>query len=109
MVKTDFQEVVETLKDGAVELAKDKVKNYTIEAKADGLELVESLKKDIQKWGKQLVAGDLSKEDVEFVVMAEKEVIEMYGLQKSGMALIQVDEFKNSLLQLIIKTIRGLI
>jgi hypothetical protein len=108
MANIDFHAVLETLKVGAVSLATKTVQNYVNDAKADGLKLVESLKTDIQIWVQELEAGKLSAADVEFLVMAKKDVIEMNALKQAGLGLIKVDEFKNSLLQLIVKTLVSL-
>ncbi len=108
MGNIDFQAILATLKEGVTGLATATVQNYVNEAKADGLKLVESLKADIQTWGQDLVAGKMSTADVEFLVMAKKEVIEMNALKQAGLGLIKVDEFKNSLLQLIVKTLTSL-
>ena len=108
MGNIDFQAVLVTLKDGVSNLAATTAQNYINEAKTDGLKLVESLKTDIQSWGQDLLAGKMSAADVEFLIMAKKEVIEMNALKQAGMALIKVDEFKNSLLQLIVKTLVSL-
>ncbi len=108
MGNIDFQAVLATLKEGVTGLATATVQNYVNEAKADGLNLVESLKTDIQTWGQDLVAGKMSAADVEFLVMAKKELIEMNALKQAGLGLIKVDEFKNSLLQLVVKTLTSL-
>ena len=105
----DFQAVLATLKEGVTSLATTTVQNYVNEAKADGLKLVESFKTDIQTWGKQLAEGKMSAADMEFLVMAKKEVIEMNALKQAGLGMVKVDEFKNSMLQLIVKTLVGLI
>ena len=109
MGNIDFQPVLNTLKEEVINLAKTDVQNYVNEAKADGLKLVDSLKTDIQSWGIQLAEGKMSADDVEFLVMAKKELIEMNALKQKGLALIKVDEFKNSILQLVVKTLVGLI
>lgn len=109
MGNIDFNAVFDTLKEGVTSLAKVTVQNYQNDAKADGIKLVESLKTDIKTWGEQFVAGKLTEDDVNFLVLAKKDLIEMNTLKQAGLSLIKVDEFKNGLLQLIIKTIIGLI
>jgi hypothetical protein len=104
----DFQAVLGTLKNGVSNIAATTAQNYINEAKADGLKLVESLKTDIQSWGQDLLAGKMSAADVEFLIMAKKEVMEMNALKQAGMTLIKVDEFKNKLLQLVVKTLVSL-
>jgi len=109
MGNIDFQAILATLKVGVTGLATTTVHNYLNEAKADGLKMVDSLKADIQTWGQELAAGKMSADDVEFLVMAKKEVIEMNALKQVGLGMVKVDEFKNGILKLIVKTITGLI
>lgn len=109
MANIDFQKVLNGLKDEVAGLAMQTLNNYANEAKADGLQLVESLKTDIISWGKELIEGKMTKDDVEFLVLGKKELIQMNALKQAGLGLVKVDQFKNSLLQLIIKTITGLI
>ena len=105
----DYQAVLVTLKDGVTNLATTNVQNYLNEAKTDGLKLVDSLKTDIQSWGQELAAGKMSANDVEFLVMAKKELIQMNALKQVGLGQVKVDEFKNSILHLIVKTLVGAI
>lgn len=109
MGSMDYQAVLVTLKDGVTNLATTNVQNYLNEAKTDGLKLVDSLKADIQSWGQELAAGKMSANDVEFLVMAKKEVIQMNALKQVGLGQVKVDEFKNSILHLIVKTLVGIV
>lgn len=109
MGNIDFNAVFETLKDGVTSLATTTAQNYLNDAKADGIKLVESLKKDIKTWGEQFVAGELTEDDVKFLVLSKKDLIEMNALKQAGLSLVKVDEFKKGLLELIVKTLTGLI
>ena len=108
MGSMDYQAVLVTLKDGVTDLATTNVHSYLNEAKADGLKLVDSLKTDIHNWGLELAAGKMSANDVEFLVMAKKELIQMNALKQVGLGQVKVDEFKNSILRLIVKTLVNL-
>jgi len=107
MGSMDFQAVLATLREGVTSLASNTVQNYVNEAKTDGLNLVESLKTDIQTWGQELAEGKISALDVEFLIMAQKELIEMNALKQAGLGLIKVNEFKNNVLQLVLKAVIG--
>jgi len=105
----NFQDVFDKLKDEAVKLAVSTFKDYKNEAQTDALSLLEDLKENLKTWTMQLAEGKLSKVDFEFLVLAQKELIEMNALKLKGIALIKADEFKNSLLNLVTSTIVGLI
>jgi hypothetical protein len=101
----NFPAILVALKDGVTNLATTNVQNYLNEAKADGFKLVDSLKTDIQTWEQELATGKMSAEDLEFLVMAKNEVIQMNALKQVGLGLVKVDEFKNSILHLVVKTL----
>lgn len=109
MATIDFNALLGNLKNGVTALAVSSVGQYANEAKADGIKLVESLKTDLQTWATQLAEGKITTTDVEFLVLAKKDLIQMNALKQAGLGLIKIDEFKNSLLQLIVKTLVGLI
>jgi len=109
MTSEDFKPIEKQLKDEAIQLALTTFENYKKEAKADALKLIEEMKQNLEKWTLQLADGELSKADFEFLVLGQKELIEMIALKQAGLAKIKLDEFKIGLLNLIIKTIIGLI
>ncbi len=109
MANIDFNALLGNLKNEVTALAVSSVQNYANEAKADGLKLVESMKTDLQTWAALWADGKMSKEDVEFLVLAKKDLIQMNALKQAGLGLIKIDEFKNSLLNLIVKTLIGLV
>ena len=109
MSAINFQEIFKELKDEAVKLALSTFKEYKDAAKTDAVDLIESLKDNLENWTVQLAEGKLSKADFEFLVLAQKELIEMNALKQAGLALIKADEFKNGLLNLVVKTVVGLI
>lgn len=108
MANVNFQIVFDKLKEDVTNLAFSTVKKYKNEATIDALKVVEDMKENLETWTLQLANGKLSKKDYEFLILGQKELIEMNALKQSGLALIKADEFKNSLLNLIINTVTGL-
>lgn len=106
---TTIDAVWVTLRNEVARLAVANVKQYANEAKADGLHVLDSLNADLQTWTKQLAEGKLTTEDVEFLIMGKKELIEMNALKQTGLGKIKADEFKNSVLELVIKTVVGMV
>jgi nicotinamide riboside kinase len=109
MANLDFENVLETLKNEVVNLAMSTVNNYKNEAKADALSMVNMMKDNLRNWTLELANGEISAKDYEYLVLGQKELIEMNALKQAGLAMIQVDALKNSILNLIIKTVTGLI
>jgi TPP-dependent trihydroxycyclohexane-1,2-dione (THcHDO) dehydratase len=104
MATFDFQTLFDQLKKEVSNLAVSSVQQFKKEAEADGQNLLESLKQNLQTWTLELATGEISKEDFEFLVMGQKELIEMNILKQKGMALIDLDKLKISLINQLIKT-----
>jgi len=109
MPNENFQPILDKLQSEVTNLALVTFQNYKNEAKTDALKLLDDMKENLKTWTLQLANGELSKDDFEFLVLAQKELIEMHALKQAGISLIQTDEFKNSLLNLLTKTILGFI
>lgn len=109
MATFDFQLLFDQLKKELSKIAITSVQQHKKEAESDALNLLENLKQNLQAWTFQLASGELSKEDFEFLVLGQKELVEMNILKQKGMALIKLDELKISLMKQIINTIMGLI
>ena len=109
MATIDFESLLKNLEDEISSLAVSTVKDYADQAKKDGLNMIEALKTDIQNWSQEVIDGKLSKDDLEFLVMSKKELIQMNALKQAGLALVKIDEFKNSVLTLIVNGLTALI
>ena len=107
MPDVNFQQIIDNLKNGVINLALSSFKQYTNEAKTDALQLLEDMKVSLEKWTIQLAKGELSKADFEFLVLGQKDLLEMNALKQAGLALIEADQFKTNLLNLISNTIMG--
>lgn len=109
MANIDFQSIIDTLKGNIIKLAEKNFKEYKNEAKNDGLELLNTVKNNLKTWTTELAEGALSKDDFEFLILAQKELIEMNALKHAGLALIKIDQFKTSVLHQIIDTVFSLV
>jgi len=104
MATFDFQTLFDQLKKEVSNVAITSVQKFKEEAKTDAQNLLENLKQNLQTWTIQLASGEITRDDFEFLVMGQKELIEMNILKQKGMALIDLDKLKISLINQIIKT-----
>ncbi|MCE4565254.1 hypothetical protein INQ51_13135 [Maribellus sp. CM-23] len=105
----DLEKLLKELKDEGISLALNTVNEFKNEAKEDAVNLIDSLQTDIKSWTLMVLNGELSKGDLEWLVMAKKDLIEMVGLKNIGLAKIKIDELKNKLLGLIVNKIFSLV
>lgn len=107
MAKIDFKSLFEKLKEEVTALAVSAVKNRTEEAKADALNLLQEMKANLEAWTVLYAAGRLSKEDMEYLILGQKEVIEMNALKQVGISMVRLDELKTGMLKAILGVITG--
>lgn len=95
----DFNSLLTELLSQAKEIAASTFKDYKKQAADDAEGLISGIKPKLEKWALLLAKGDLSKEDIEFLVLGEKELVEMKALKQVGIALIKLDELKSKILK----------
>lgn len=101
----DFQEMFGHLKDDIITLAEVSLKRFANEAKTDALKLVEGMRDKLVRWTALLASGDLTTEDFEWLVNSQENLVEMHALKETGLAAIRIDQFKNSVLNLVVDTV----
>jgi hypothetical protein len=105
----DFANVLNTLKNGVINLAETDVKDFVAQATQDGQAILATLNADLQTWTQQVANGQLSASDLADLVLGQKDEIEMVALKQAGLAEIEVDQFKADVFNLITTTLTALI
>lgn len=98
----DFNSIFAELKDQVALLAKTTLTNYTKQATTDGKKFLEQTKENLKRWTLLLAEGKLTTEDFEWLVISQKDLAEMKALKQAGLSLIRVEQFRNSVLNLIV-------
>lgn len=101
----DFNELFEQLKKGVIGLAESTLKNYVGKAQADGRQMLEDMKEKLKRWTELLIERKLTSEDFEWLVNSQKDLIQMEALKMAGLAAIRIDQFKASLLNMVVDTV----
>ncbi|MEM1116819.1 MAG: hypothetical protein AAGJ11_09960 [Bacteroidota bacterium] len=107
MPAPDFDEILGQITDGIAALALATVRRYADDAVADATAFLDRTQDKLERWTGLLAAGDLTTEDVEWLVRSQASLLEMRALKQSGLALVRVDEFRASVLNLVTDTIFG--
>ncbi|WP_321480584.1 hypothetical protein [uncultured Bacteroides sp.] len=101
----DFNSLLTELLNQAKEIAASTFKDYKKQAAEDAESLISGIKPKLERWTLQVANGDISKDDLEFLLMGEKELVEMKALKQVGIALIKLDELKIKILKSIVNSI----
>lgn len=104
MAQVDFNLLIGTIKTGIADIAVKTVSNYLEDAKKDGQNLVDKIQENLVRWTQQLADGKLTTSDFEWLVFGQKDVVLMTALKEVGLAEIRIEQFKSSVLNLIVDT-----
>lgn len=109
MTPIDFTAVLNTIKTGIINLGKPILSNYLTQLQSDAQNITNAIEDDIKTWTQQLAAGQITANDLQFLINAKKDYLEIAALTQAGAAQIQLDQFKTGVVNLIVNTLVGLI
>lgn len=98
----NFDQFFETIKTGAVDIAKAEAADFVQQATDDGKQFLDDSKDKLIKWVKMLNDGDLDKAEFESLVRGQKDLAQMVALKQAGMAAIRIDRIRVAVIDLII-------
>lgn len=105
MAVFNFSALFDTLKTGVIALVKKTLKNCIEAGKADGQKMLDELKEKLDRWTTQLLQGNITKEDFEWLLYSQKQLVVMTALKEAGLGQIEADLFKANVLNLIKDTV----
>lgn len=100
----DFKDFWGNLEKGLKELASKNWKEFKEAAEKDGKVFFDTIKEDLQRWTTLLAQGDLTQDDIEWLVSGKKDLAEMQALKQAGLALVRLERFQNALISLVLDT-----
>lgn len=101
----DFKNLFGQLKTAVDGLAKEKFSDLVTQAKSDGASLLQTIKDNLQDYTKQLVNGDITKDDFKLLILGNEDLVEMTALTQAGLVAAQADAFKTSVFNTIFDTV----
>ena len=101
----NFDQLLQSLESGVESIAKTSLEDYLNEAKQDGENAINGMKANIQQWATEVENGSLTYEDLAFLIKGDEALDEMTALKEAGLSEIRLDEFKNSIVNLVMGTV----
>lgn len=105
MAEIYFSKLFDTLLNGVKDIATDTLEQYAQVGLNDGVRLLNELRDQLEVWTAQVAAGQMSLDDFQYMLLSEKELLEMAALKQAGLSLVAADKFKKAVFDLIISTI----
>jgi hypothetical protein len=99
-----YQDFLDAFKPALQDLAKQTLDAYSKQATTDGQAFLDAQKANLDKWTKELVDAELSKDDFADLVKGIRDLAELVALKQAGLAAARLDAFRTSLMNLVIDT-----
>lgn len=109
MATIDFAQVFNDLKKGIVNIAEQDVKDYVNAAVVSGTYALNFLKPQLEKWKEELEKGQIDAETFEWNLQCAAESVKMTAMEQVGIAQVQMDKFRKSMMDLIVTTLTAFI
>lgn len=105
MAAINFENLFNGLKTDVVTLATASFKTLATEAATDAQNLLQEMKEKLARWTILLAEKKLTPDDFELLINAQKDLIEMKVLQKAGLTAIRIEQFRDSVVNLVADSI----
>ena len=105
----DFNTFINSVQSELETLVKENYKMFKNEAIIDAEKFLQKTKSDLQDWTSMLIEGKLSKKDYEWLVKGKKDLAEMHTLKQKGMAHIQIQKFRDDVINIVVNNALKLI
>jgi hypothetical protein len=104
-VNIDFKNIEDQIKN----LVEESFKGLTKEANADATAFLQMTAESLKRWAQEYQDGKLTQDDVEDLLLGQKDLAAMEGLKQIGVAAIKLDTFKNNILNIFLNVVTQLI
>lgn len=100
----DIDEFLDALREEITDLAKTHLQDMQEAALEDGKAFLDQTQDDLERWGRLLEQGELSRDEFESLVRGQKDLAEMEALKQAGLAAVRAEQFRDALIDRIIGT-----
>ena len=99
-----FNKVFDNIKDQVDGLAKKDLKNFSIEGKQDAEAFLTQSRSKLEKWMQLLADKKIDEDEFRWLVESQKAAARMEALRKANAGTMQIEKFRDSVLQIVVKT-----
>lgn len=97
-----FDRFLKNVTSDAQALAKTTLKTAAASALTDTQAFLRESESDLREWTRQLKSGELRRKEFENLVEGQKELAKLHALTRAGVALAEIDRFRDALIELVI-------
>lgn len=100
----DFNQIFNDIKGQLGPLAEQNLKDFAGQGKQDAEAFLEESKANLAKWVQQLANKEIDQDAFTWLVESQKAAAEMTALQAANAGQVRIDQFRNSVFNVVIKT-----
>jgi len=100
----DFNRIFDHIKAQLGPLAEQSLKEFAGQGKQDATAFLEQSRANLEKWTQQLANNEIDEDEFTWLVESQKAAAEMTALQAANAGVVRIEQFRNSVLKLVIKT-----
>ncbi|KFF06436.1 hypothetical protein [Flavobacterium reichenbachii] len=105
----DKDKFIEELKEKLKTILTDSYKDLKPELEKDLNAFLETSKEKLERWMLLFAYGDLTKEELEWLLKSQLDLVALEALQAAGISKIKLNALKNNIIKTIFKVILDLI
>ncbi len=94
----DFNQLRDELKNALIAQGSKEWGKYRDAAARDGEAFLEKSRADLERWAGMLQSGQLSRNELEWLLKAKRDLVQMEALKQAGLSKVALDGFGNDLL-----------
>jgi hypothetical protein len=99
----DFNQIFDDIKSQLGPLAEQNLKEFAGQGKQDAEAFLQQSRANLEKWMQQLANNDIDQDEFTFLVESQKAAAEMTALQAANAGTVRIDQFRDSVFNLVIK------
>jgi len=100
----DFNQIFNDIKSQLGPLAEQNLKQFAAQGKQDAEAFLEQSKANLQKWVQQLANKEIDEDEFRWLVESQKAAAEMVALRAVNAGTLQTEQFRDSVLSVVVNT-----
>jgi hypothetical protein len=100
----DFNKIFDDIKSQLGPLAEQELKQFATQGKQDAEAFLEQSRANLQQWMQQLANKEIDEAEFRWLVESQKAAAEMVALRAANAGTLQVEQFRDSVLNVVVNT-----
>ena len=100
----DFNQIFNDIKNQLGPLAEQNLKDFAGQGKQDAEAFLEQSRANLAQWVQQLADKEINQDEFAFLVESQKAAAEMTALRAANAGQVRIDNFRDSLVSVIVNT-----